>query len=426
MTTRDLQSWLHWMETLHPAEIELGLDRIRQVYERMQLGSIANVLITVAGTNGKGSSVAILESIYHSAGYHVGSYTSPHLLRYNERICIDGNMVSDELLCRSFELVEQARGDVALTYFEFGTLSALQILSDQSLDVAVLEVGLGGRLDAVNLLDADAALITSIDIDHRNWLGDDRDTIAREKAGILRSGQVAVCADENAPGSLLETAAGIPVNLLQATRDFGGSSNDNTWDWWWQDPANPVYRQLPYPAIPGSAQLLNAAGVLAVIYGLDERLPVSRQAIEQGLLQVSLPGRFQLQEIANGVQRVLDVAHNPQSARTLARTLSEHAVAGRTLAVFAILADKDIVSVVAEMSRAVDAWYVAGLHDAGMRGSEAADIAETVASVTSSPVSTFDSVAEAYQAALADCQAGDRLLVFGSFHTVAQAMLESV
>jgi dihydrofolate synthase/folylpolyglutamate synthase len=426
MTPRDLQSWLQWMETLHPAEMELGLARIRQVYERMQLGSIAKVVITIAGTNGKGSSVAMLESIYHSAGYHVGSYTSPHLLRYNERVRIDGEMVNDELLCRSFELVEQARGDVALTYFEFGTLSALQILSEQPLDVAVLEAGLGGRLDAVNLLDADAALITSIDIDHRDWLGHDRDTIAREKAGILRPGQLAVCADENPPASLLQTAADRQIGLVCAGKDFGSSSTDNSWDWWWQETSNRVYQRLPFPGITGAAQLLNATGVLALVYGLDEKLPFTRQALEQGLLRASLAGRFQQQDLGNGIQRVLDVAHNSQAAQTLALTLSQHPVTGRTLAVFAILANKDVEAVVTAMAAVIDDWYVAGLPDVGMRGTAAAEIARRVKSSTPSAVSTFDTVARAQQAALADCEAGDRLLVFGSFHTVAQAMAESV
>jgi dihydrofolate synthase/folylpolyglutamate synthase len=330
------------------------------------------------------------------------------------------------MLCDSFEQVEQARADTLLTYFEFGTLSALAILSQQELDVAILEVGLGGRLDAVNLVDANAALITSIGIDHSEWLGADRDSIAREKAGILRPHQFAVCTDMDPPASLLQVAQEKDNALALAGKDFGWQAGNAEWDWWWQDPAQPACRHLPLPGIAGSAQLQNAAVVLAVIHGLDAQLPVTCQATASGLQQARLAGRFQQEILAGGVERVMDVAHNPQAAQSLARSLRQQPVSGRTHAVLAMLAGKDVAGVVAALDDDIDSWYVAGLQHTGSRDSNAEALAQQVKQVSGAAVTVCPSVLEAQRLALKHCRPGDRLLVFGSFYTVAQALSESV
>ena len=410
-----LNAWLAWQETLHPSAIDLGLERPGEVWRRMGQEKPAPIVITVAGTNGKGSSVAMLESILLAAGYRVGCYTSPHLLRYNERIRINGAEVADMALCESFERIDQARGEISQTYFEFGTLAAFDLFSRAHLDVAVLEVGLGGRLDAVNLIDADVALITAIDLDHASWLGSDRETIAREKAGILRSEQFAICSDPQPPQSLLDHANALGTRLHCLGRDYRFQRTEGGWQWQSGD-ATPL--TLPLPALRGDFQLQNASGVLMALHLIHERLPVSPQQLRQGLLAVRLPGRFEL--TPGDVVEIADVAHNPQSAMALAENLQQMPNEGKTLAVVAMLGDKDQQAVVAAMMPVVDAWYVAGLDVP--RGGDAATLAATVAKVVGQPPTIAISVQDALHQARVAARPGDRIVIFGSFYTVAEQM----
>jgi dihydrofolate synthase/folylpolyglutamate synthase len=385
----------------------------------MGLGRPSHAVITVAGTNGKGSSVAMLDAILRAAGYRVGTYTSPHLQRYNERIRIDGVEVSDEALCAAFDRVDSVRGDISLSYFEFGTLAAFDLLERAGLDVAVLEVGMGGRLDAVNLLDADVALITPIDLDHADWLGADREQIAREKAGIFRTGRPAVCSDPYPPAMLAAEAARIGTRLLALGRDFDFGVEGQ--QWWWR---GTLQRRdgLPLPALRGTSQPQNAAGVLMVLEQLTARLPVYQQDVRAGLLSVQLPGRFQV--LPGEVTRILDVGHNPHAAAELARNLAAQPCAGRTRLVLAMLADKDAVGVVNVLARQVDAWYVAGL--GGTRGAGPERLAATLGEVGIGAVQAFATVREACLQAKTDAQPGDRVVVFGSFYTVAEALAAPV
>lgn len=433
MRFNTLPEWLHWQESLHPREIELGLERVGEVLRRLKLTRPNFKLITVAGTNGKGSSVAMLEAILLAAGYHVGSYTSPHLLRYNERIKIDGRPVDDDTLCASFSRIDAARlgetsvagaaatdaAAVSLSYFEFGTLAAIDILQRAGVDVAILEVGLGGRLDAVNVLDADVALITAIDVDHVDWLGADRETIAREKAGILRSGRPAVCADPSPPSSLLAHAAQLATPLALLARDFSISRPEGQagcWDWQGADQA---WRQLPIPALPGAFQLHNAAGVLAALAALAADFPLDQAAIRQGLQSVRLPGRFQV--LAGLPMQILDVAHNAQSAQALAENLRSVPRTGRTRVVLAMLTDKDIASVVGHLTALVDAWYLAPLDVP-----RAAPLSQLQAAFGDETTEVFASVTAAHRAALAASEPQDLVVVCGSFHTVAAVLGDTV
>jgi dihydrofolate synthase/folylpolyglutamate synthase len=437
MRFNTLSDWLTWQETLHPTEIELGLARTAEVLARLELTQPDFTLITVAGTNGKGSSVAMLESILLAADYRVGSYTSPHLLTYNERIKLNGQSVDDETLCESFERIDQARrgnsgddsaDDISLSYFEFGTLAAIDILQRADVDIAILEVGLGGRLDAVNVLDADVALITAIDVDHVDWLGADRETIAREKAGILRRGRPAVCADSLPPASLLEVAEsmGVPLALLGQDYFFErikhAEPDGDRWHW---RGAQGVYKNLPLPALSGDFQLNNAAGVLAVLAALREKFPVNAAAIAQGLQSVSLPGRFQI--IPGAPQRIVDVAHNAQSAQALVDNLLQQPCGGQTHAVLGMLADKDIAAVVAQLQPVVDCWYLAPLPVprgalVSQLQSALVNASKPVASIPVASIKSFDDVNAAYQAALAASSAEDRVIVTGSFYTVAAVL----
>lgn len=415
-TLFSLDDWLQWMDTLHPSTIDMGLDRIARVADNMRLNRIAPVVITVAGTNGKGSCVAILAAILKAAGYRVGCYTSPHLLRYNERVVINDEEASDEELCAAFARVDAARDDTTLTYFEFGTLAALDLFKQASLDIAVLEVGLGGRLDAVNIVDADASLITSIGIDHVEYLGDDRELIAVEKAGVLRNGLPAVCGDPNPPETLLECARDKSVPLMCIDRDFGYESDDEYWSWWH---GSHRLEDLPAPALPGDVQLTNAASVLMVLEELAEQCPVSEDAIRQGLKTVYLPGRFQV--VPGDVEQILDVCHNPDGARALAASLLARPVKGHTYAVIAMLADKDIEGVVKAMEQVVDSWHVASLDVP--RGADSEALAATIKSAgIDENVRVYQDVGNARQGALNQAKSGDRVVVFGSFYTVGQAL----
>ncbi len=350
MPFRTLFDWLEYIERIHPTTIALGLERVARVKERLG-ASFAGPVITVAGTNGKGSTCAMLESILLAAGYRIGLYGSPHLLSYNERVRVNGTAVDDQRLCRAFEQVEAARGDVALTYFEFGTLAAWVVFASEPLDALVLEVGMGGRLDAVNAFDTDCAVVTSVDIDHTEYLGSTREAIGAEKAGIFRPGKPAIVADLSAPASVLERAVTIGADLRLAGRDFGWSGDGRRWMFWNRDARR---EGLVYPALRGATQLQNAAASLVALDALRERLPVSPEEERKGLATVALPARFQV--LAGRPVVVLDVAHNPQAAGVLARNLSEMGFFPRTYAVLGMLRDKDIAGVCRALGGRVSTW----------------------------------------------------------------------
>ncbi len=416
MRFHTLDQWLAWQDTLHARKIDLGLERVGWVAEAMGLDRPPFPAVTVAGTNGKGSCVALLEAILQAAGYRVGAYTSPHLLRYNERVRIAGAAVGDEDLCRAFARVDDARGDVALTYFEFGTLAALERFRAAQVDIALLEVGMGGRLDATNVVDAEVALVAAIDVDHREWLGPDRESIGREKAGIFRPGRPAVCADPDPPASLLAHAAALDTPLYRIGREFDWHAAADGWEWRCDTRRR---RALPPPALHGEFQLRNAAAVLMVLELLARAFPVTQDEVRRGLQEVSLPGRFQV--IPGAVEHILDVAHNPQAARSLAANLQRRPCTGRTLAVAALLADKDVEAVAAALDPVVDRWFLAGLD--GPRALAAADLARRIrAAAVRGPVAADPDVARALARAQRAADAGDRIVVFGSFHTVEAAL----
>ncbi len=413
-----LDEWLQWQESLHSSEIELGLDRVREVLDRLELKTRSFKLITVAGTNGKGSSVAMFESIFLAAGYRVGTYSSPHLFTYNERIRLNGDVVTDDMICHAFDRVDQARKLTSLTYFEFGTLAAIDIFYRTELDVVILEVGLGGRLDATNVLDTDVALVTTIGIDHVDWLGHDREAIGFEKAGIFRSGQPAICGDLNPPVSLLSYAESIGAPLYRLGVDFKFS--DRVEDWCWQGEKT-RFDGLPLPNLKGAFQKQNAAAVLMVLEQLSPDLKMTHEAISQGLLQVELKGRMQVVPSESGAQQIFDVAHNPQAARTLAETLQSDVQKGKTFAVVAMLRDKDVAGVIQELEFVVDYWHVAGLDVArGLTSSELRNIFDDVG--VNKPITEYESVQAAHQAALSIAKPQDRIIVFGSFYTVARVL----
>jgi dihydrofolate synthase/folylpolyglutamate synthase len=379
--------------------------------------SITCPVLTVTGTNGKGSTCALLESILIAAGHRTGLYTSPHLLAYNERVRIDGVEATDDALVASFNAVEDARAGVALTYFEYGTLAALWLFARAKLAAAVLEVGLGGRLDAVNVVDADVAVVTSIDLDHMDYLGPTREDIGREKAGIFRAGRSVVCGEPNPPTTLVAHARLLASPMLLIGRDYGFAAHDVQWDY--RGPGG-ARHGLPHPALRGAIQLANASTAIAALDILRDRLHVSAGALRTGLVSVTLPGRLQMLPGRPAV--VLDVAHNPHAARVLAAALGSMGFHPRTLAVFGMLADKDIAGVVAAMRARVDNWYVATLP--GPRGASASTLRDALiaAGVASGTVRTFDDVALAYTAARSDAVETDRIIAFGSFLTVAAVL----
>ncbi len=410
-----LDDWLQWQETLHPSGIDLGLERVARVADRLRCRRPAPVVICVAGTNGKGSCVALLEAILLRAGYRVGCYTSPHLFRYNERLRLQGQAVSDQLLIDAFERVDRARHGETLTYFEFGTLAALDIMCAEALDVALLEVGLGGRLDAVNIVDGDVALVSSVGVDHTDWLGGDRESIGREKAGIFRPARPAVCGDPQPPTSVGEAAARVGAGLRVLGRDFTLQRTGSGWHWQEQ---RSHQRDLPLPALAGAHQLANAASVLMVLELLADRLPVTRKAIEAGLRWVRLPGR--IETVAGKVEQVLDVSHNAQAAEALAEALRRMPLAGKTHAVLGMMRDKDAETFVQVLQSRVDRWYTVGLRTP--RASPPEQLAACVAGVVgpAQPVSCCTTVAEALAAIQRRVEPGDRVVVCGSFHTVAE------
>ncbi len=422
-----LSDWLALIEARHPqgaAGIELGLDRVRAVSRA--LGQRRDVpVITIGGTNGKGSTCAMLENILGCAGYRVGLYTSPHLLDYNERIHICGAPVDDTVLCSAFARIEEARqraGDIALSYFEIGTLAAWECFAATGVDVIILEVGLGGRLDATNLYDADCALVTTIDIDHCEYLGDTREAIGFEKAGIYRAGRPAICCDPQPPQSLVDHAIAIGADLRLLNRDFGHLNQELQWQFW-QRKGETISRRssLAFPGLRGPTQLQNASGVLAVLDALADRLPVAMQDIRRGLLEVELPGRFQM--LPGRPAIVLDVAHNPQAARVLADNLGAQGQAyyRKTWAVFGMLRDKDIATVIDTLKGRIDHWLPCTLP--GPRAASAAELAAMLLNAgVIGPLPEFETPAAAFHHAEELVGEDDRILIFGSFLTVASAM----
>lgn len=410
-----LADWLARLEQLHPSSIELGLDRVRRVKEALGIAPTFP-LIVVGGTNGKGSACAFLEAILVAAGYKTGLYTSPHLLRYNERVRIVGAEASDADLVAAFEKIDAARGDTSLTYFEFGTLGAMLQFIEADVDVAILEVGLGGRLDAVNVFDADAAIVTSVDLDHMDYLGDTRELIGFEKAGIYRADRPAICADPAPPASLLAHARHIGADLRCVDRDFSAQREGDQWIFRGRETC---WSALPLPAMAGAYQLRNAAGALAALEAVRDRLPVGEAAIRQGLAVARVPGRFQ--RIASAPEVILDVAHNPEAARALAATLHEQPAAGRTLAVVGMLADKDAAGVFAALSSEIDAWWTCTPESS--RAQDATALAAILrVHVNRAPISVQPDVNTALAEARGEAREGDRILVFGSFYTVAAVL----
>ena len=411
-----LAAWLAYLETLHPKAISLGLERVRAVHDRLALAPACPV-VTVTGTNGKGSTSAFLERMLSAGGYRVGLYTSPHLLRYNERVRIAGAEATDAELTAAFAAVEAVRQDIPLTYFEFGTLAALWLFARVQTDALVLEVGLGGRLDAVNIVDADVAVVTTIAIDHTDYLGLTREDIGREKAGIFRTGRVAVCADPDPPTALVDHARAIGAVLLRIGVDFGFVAGEMQWRYFGPGGAR---HGLPYPALRGVYQLANAAAALTALDALRAHLPVDMGAVRDALVSIELPGRFQV--LPGRPVTVLDVAHNVQAARALADTVAAMGFHPQTLAVFGIMADKDIDAVIAALKPRVDQWLVATLPPP--RGATAMLLRQRLeqAGIAPDAIRTFDDAGAAYRATREIAAEADRIIVFGSFLTVAAAL----
>lgn len=421
-----IEGWVEYTQTIHARSIDLTLDRVIEVRDRLNLGELSFHAIAVAGTNGKGSTVAMLESIYRAAGYSTGAYTSPHLVHYNERIRINGQSATDHAILESFNRVEAARGDTTLTYFEFGTLAALDQLSRSNIDIALLEVGLGGRLDAVRAFPAALSLVTSIGLDHQDWLGDTREEIGAEKAGIAQPGRPIICCDLDPPASIASAAQSIGAMLLQSGVDFSATAISDTpgarvseGTWKFSSPLLGDIDSLPAPSIPGVHQVNNAAGVVAAIALMQDRLAVTDEVLRQGLSQVTLAGRLQI--LRRDPMVVLDVSHNAEAVKSLAEFLQINKVTGKTRIVLGMLGDKPVETAVSLLSPVVDEWFVCGLDvDRGT------DTSQTVSRVAQGDAKTpIHSAADpvlAYKAALAASNPSDRVVVFGSFHTVGDIL----
>ena len=416
-----LNEWLAHCDRLHPKTIDMGLERVQAVLRRMDLRFDCPV-VTVAGTNGKGSTCAMLEAIALQAGWRTGVYTSPHLVHFEERCRIAGEIVEEADLVPQFARVEAARQGETLTYFEFTTLAILGLMAASGLDVAILEVGLGGRLDAVNAIDTDCAIITSIDLDHMDYLGPDRESIGREKAGILRAGKPAIVSDPLPPHSVIQYANAIAADLWLPGRDFNFSGDKQQWAWAGRGRR---YAGLAYPALRGANQLLNASGVLAAFEALRQRLPVTAQAVRNGLAMVDLPGRFQI--VPGQPTLVLDVAHNPHSVAALAANLDAMGFFPTTHAVFGAMGDKDLAPMLAKMGPLVDRWYFTDLPTP--RAAPAADLLARWRAMPGRrevPASTHASPEAALKAAVEQADPADRILVFGSFFTVGGVLQQGV
>ncbi len=417
MRFEHLQDWLAWQQTLHSQKIELGLDRIADVANSLGVLQPKSKIITVAGTNGKGSIVAVLESIYHHAGYRVAAYTSPHLLHYNERIRIEQNNVDDETLCNAFSLVDEARGEISLSYFEFGTLAAMQIFSQLDLDVAIYEVGLGGRLDAVNILDSHLAIISSIGIDHVQWLGSTRESIGFEKAGIFRADCPAICGDKDPPESLIKYAKDIGSKLYMINSDYFVKKNDNqTWSF---ESSSLEWNNLPIPSLYGGVQISNAATALMGLSSLDGSLPVTRECIDRGLSNINLLGRFQ--RISGNCDIILDVAHNLDSTKALVNNLQDLEPATNTYAVFAVLADKDVDGIIETVKGVFDKWFISQLDSERAMGCD--ELQKKLHQHCPECISqAYPTISQAYFAAKQEANTTSRIVVFGSFLTVAEVL----
>jgi len=411
----NLEAWLEWQAGLSPRAVDLGLERVRQVWHALGTPSLDAPVITVAGTNGKGSSVAFAEAILQQAGYCTGCYTSPHLQRYNERVRVDAAAVDDSTLCHAFDRIDRARGDTALTYFEFGTLAALVIFADAAVDAIVLEVGLGGRLDAVNLVDCDVALITQIGLDHQDWLGDDVEVIGREKAGVMRAGRPAVFSGSSMPSSIAAHAARIGAGLLVAGRDYQAERHGDAWNLL---SAGTNRRALPYPLMRGSMQVDNAAGVVVALDCLRERLPLDAGAINAGLLAARLRGRFDVRP--GRPTWIFDVAHNPQAAGRLDEMLADEDSPGQRIAVFGALEDKDVAGIGGALAQRFDRWCLVDL-SSQPRGLPASVLRQYLAgTVDGDKLQVCGDVASTLGGLQA--VADDQIVVFGSFLTVGAAM----
>jgi dihydrofolate synthase/folylpolyglutamate synthase len=410
-----LADWLSWQEKLHPNPIDLGLERLQRTLARLGWRRPECPVITVGGTNGKGSTVALASRILCEAGYRVGTFTSPHLVRYNERIAIDEVEVSDDALMEAFARIDAARSSDTLTFFEFNTLAALLVFETQKPDAVVLEVGMGGVLDAVNVVDADVAVITSIALDHCEWLGWDLESIGRQKAGILRANRPAIFGARSMPASIEAVAKEIGADLRRLGRDFDWQPGSGDWSWHGRLLS---YEGLPSPRLAGRQQYENAAAVLAAIEALKDRLDVPRHAIDRGLETVRLSGRFQ--RVAGPVEWILDVAHNPAAAATLAEQLRNEPTRGTTLAVAGILGDKDIEGVVRELLGTVQVWVIAEL--ASPRALGASALADRVSRTGASVAAVASNVVAACEAAASLARPGDRVVIFGSFLVVGPAL----
>ncbi|TAL73330.1 MAG: bifunctional tetrahydrofolate synthase/dihydrofolate synthase [Rhodanobacter sp.] len=420
--SRTLAQWLDYQQHVNPHTIELGLDRVRSVWQRMGAVAPARRVVTVAGTNGKGSTVALIAAMARGAGLRVGAYTSPHLLAYNERIRIDGTDADDASLLASFERIETARGDTLLTFFEYATLAALDLFARAGLDLAVLEVGLGGRLDAVNIVDADVAVITTIDLDHMEWLGPDRDSIGREKAGVARAGRPAIIGEDDPPNGLLDALAGIGAKVERAGIDFTRAWHADGWQW---QHADGTAMALPAPALAAEVQYANAAAAIAALHALwIGGGPLAPQdayaAVCRGLRHVQIAAR--LQSLGGDPELFVDVGHNPQAARVIAAWLDAQP-AKRTHAVYGALKDKDVAGVLAAIGTRVSYWHLAPLDAVSPRGMAIGDLTATLVKVL--PGATHDEhadVATALTAARHSAKPGERIIAFGSFF-VASAVI---
>jgi len=421
---RTLAEWLAYQERVNLHSIELGLDRVREVWQRMGAPALAQRVITVGGTNGKGSTVALLEAMLTAAGLRVGSFTSPHLLDYNERIRIDGANADDASLIASFERIEAARGAIPLTYFEFGTLAALDLFARAGLDVAILEVGLGGRLDAVNIIDADAVIITTVDLDHMEWLGPDRDSIGREKAGIARANRPAIVGEIDPPAGLLDALAACGAQVERAGFDFHIERHEDGWRWIHRDGSA---MELPAPALAAPVQFANASAAIAALHVLlakDETIAPKDlyAAVNAGLNSVRIPAR--LQSLGGDPVLIVDVGHNPQAARALAEWLDTQP-SGRVHAVYGALTDKDVAGVIGALGERIGHWHLAGLERVTARGLPAAALAAILAQTL--PHASFDAhadVASALAAARDAARPGERILAFGSFFVASAVIAE--
>jgi len=413
-----LKGWLGWQEQSHPLTIDLGLERVAKVYRAINSNGVKPLTVTVAGTNGKGSCVAYLEAIYRAQGYRVGAYTSPHILKYNERIKVDGIPIHDDLICEAFERIERARKNTSLSYFEFGTLAALDIFSRADLDIQLLEVGLGGRLDAVNIVDPNVAIISSIGIDHVAWLGETRETIGFEKAGIFRSGIPAIVGDPLPTDSLKQVARDKKALYYSIGEDFGYSKQADGWAWF---AGERTINHLPEPALKGEHQYRNASAVIMAIDQLDHRLPVSEKSIRFGLSNVKLLGRFQL--LDGDIPVLVDVGHNPEAVQTLVEYLKQNFPDRRIHAIFSMMKDKDIAEVLRLMKPVVFDWFFAPLTN--IRAATEDLMREIFSQQTISNVSFgYTGFLDAFTAAKNQANKNDLLLVFGSFFLVSDCLAE--